>query len=278
MSERIDYEAEYNNRARVPEHPAIIEGWTRDAEAYRQAVGARFEAHTYGGGERQTLHIFRPEEDRGGALVVFIHGGYWQAFGPSTFSHMAAGLNQQGITVAVPGYDLCPAVRVGDIVDQMRQACATLAREGRPLVVAGHSAGGHLAACMLASDWTAIDQGLRRDLVPAAYTVSGLFDLPPLIDTNVNKALRMDEAEARASSPLFWPAPAGRLLDAVVGGEESGEYLRQSREIVDRWGAEGVATRLEIVPGANHFTVIAPLADPNSAMTRRIADLARTVG
>jgi arylformamidase len=66
------------------------------------------------------------------------------------------------------------------------------------------------------------------------------------------------------------------LFDAVVGGEESPEYLRQSRTIAERWGAAGVRTRYEAVPGANHFTVVAPLADPDSAMTRRVAALAKT--
>ena len=181
---------------------------------------------------------------------------------------MARGLNAHGIAVAIPGYDLCPQVRVGDIIEEMRTACRRLADRG-PIVVAGHSAGAHLAACLLATDWG------PQGLVPAAYALSGLFDLEPLRATYVNEALGMSEAEARRLSPLFWPPPAGRVLDAVVGEVESGEYHRQSRAIVERWGAAGVRTRFEAVPGANHFTVVAPLADPDSPMTLRIADLAR---
>jgi arylformamidase len=160
---------------------------------------------------------------------------------------------------------------VGDIVDQMRQACAALAGQG-PLVAAGHSAGGHLAACLLATDWRKL--GLRADLVGSAYAISGLFDLAPLLATQVNTALRMSEPEARRLSPITWRPPAGRTFDAVVGAQESSEYLRQSREIVEQWGQAGVVARYEEVPGANHFTVIAPLSEPDSAMTRRIADLA----
>ena len=111
--------------------------------------------------------------------------------------------------------------------------------------------------------------------MPAAFALSGLFDLEPLVGTSINGALRLDAAEARRLSPLFWPPPQGRSLDAVVGGEESAEYLRQSRTIAEGWGAAGVATRYEAVPGANHFTVIAPLADPASPAVRRLADLAR---
>lgn len=265
----VDYEAEYNNRARVPEHPGIIEGWALDAAAYREAAGPRFTTLPYGAGERQAMDLFEPDRP-GGGTAVFVHGGYWQALDRSFFSHLARGLNAHGIAVALPGYDLCPRVRVGDIVDQIRAACRALARRG-PLVVAGHSAGGHLAACMLASDWAGL--GAPPDLVPAAYAISGLFDLKPLVATSVNTALGMDDAEAGRLSPLHWAPPAGRRLDAVVGGDESAEYLRQSRTIAERWGRAGVETRFEAIPGANHFTVVAPLADPASAMTRRIAEL-----
>jgi len=144
---------------------------------------------------------------------------------------------------------------------------------GRPLVISGHSAGGHLAACLLATDWPAFDASLPEDLVMAAYAISGLFDLEPLVDTSINKALHLDQATARAASPLFWNAPARGSLDAVVGDNESAEYFRQSRTIVERWGA-GIATRFGTVPGANHFTAIAPLADANSPMVSRLRELA----
>ena len=115
------------------------------------------------------------------------------------------------------------------------------------------------------------------DLVPAAYAISGVFDLAPLVHVSQNADLRLDEAEARRVSPLYWKVPAGRTLDAVVGSLESGEFLRQSKIIIDGWGARGVATRYEEIAGANHFTVVDPLSNPDSAMTRRIVDLAQMV-
>ena len=173
----------------------------------------------------------------------------------------------------MPSYDLCPNVSIDDIIGEMRAACRELARLGRPLVVSGHSAGGHLAACMLATDWPAYDASLPGKLVRAAYAISGLFELEPLVGTSINKALGLDRAAARAASPLFWTAPAGATLDAVVGGAESAEYHRQSRTIVDVWGGAGVATRFGTVPDANHFTAIAPLADPASAIVARLKQL-----
>jgi len=266
----VDYEVEYNNRARVPENPALIAGWAADAAAYREHYPPR--AIPYGPGIRHSIDFFAG--DRDGATVVFIHGGYWQALDGSFFSHLAAGLNAHGISVAIPSYDLCPAVTVDQIIEQMRMAARELARLQRPLVVSGHSAGGHLAACLIATDWVLFDPALPRDLVVAAYAISGLFELGPLVETSINTALGLDHAAATAASPLFWTPPPRGSLDAVVGGHESAEYFRQSRTVVERWGAAGVPTRFGVIPDANHFTAVAPLADPTSPMVSRLRELA----
>jgi arylformamidase len=266
----VDYEVEYNNRARVPENPSLIAGWAKDAAAYRERHAPRSIA--YGPGARNRIDFFSGNHE--GPIVVFIHGGYWQALDGSSFSHLAGGLNAHGISVAIPTYDLCPDVTVDGIIREMRMASRELARFGRSLVISGHSAGGHLAACMLATDWPAFDASLPEDLVIAAYAISGLFDLGPLVETSINNALLLDHTTARAASPLFWNAPKRGSLDAVVGENESAEYFRQSRTIVERWGAAGVATRFGTVPNANHFTAIAPLADSNSPMVLRLKELA----
>lgn len=274
----IDYEVEYNNRARVPENPVLMAGWVRDAAAYREQHAPR--RITYGPGPRHVIDVFAGEgqdndKDQGKApLVVFIHGGYWQALDGSSFSHMARGLNAHGITVAVPTYDLCPQVSVAEIIEEMHQATRELAKLSGRLVISGHSAGGHLAACMLATDWKAYDASLPPGLVSAAYTISGLFELEPLVPTSVNKALGLTPVAAHAASPLFWSPPTHGSLDAVVGELESAEYHRQSRSLVEAWGQAGLATRFGSVPAANHFTAIAPLSDPASSMTSRLKELA----
>ncbi len=274
----VDYEAEYNNRARVPEHPEIFARWAREAENYRvdtlKAGRAQLEL-PYGDTPRQIVDLFFPQAGESAPLALFIHGGWWRSLDSSLFSQMASGLNAHGVAVAVAGYDLCPNVAIADIVEQMRRACAFLwQRFSRRMFVYGHSAGGHLAAAMVATDWPSLYPKAPANLVPAGYAISGVFDLSPLTGISVNQDLRLDVAEARKMSPLFWPVPAGRIFDAVVGGLESSEFKRQSRAIVGAWQGKA-RTRYEEIAGTNHFTIIDALADPNSAMVARVAELAK---
>ena len=159
----------------------------------------------------------------------------------------------------------------------MRTAGLFLWRKyGRPFAVYGHSAGGHLTACLVATDWTTLAPDAPHDLAPAGYAVSGVFDLAPLAKISVNEDLKLTDKSAHELSPLYWQVPPGRILDAVVGAEESSEFLRQSRTIAEAWRQGMAMTRYEAPPG-NHFTVIDPLADPSSAMTKRIVELAQQV-
>ena len=276
----VDYEAEYNNRARVPEYPEIFARWARQAEDYRAEALKRGSAElglSYGDTPRQTVDLLLPEAGASAPLAMFVHGGYWRSLDPSSFSHMARGLNGRGIAVVMIGYDLCPIVTVGAIIEQVRRACVFLwLRFGRRLMIYGHSAGGHLTAAMVATDWPALYPKAPADLVPAGYAISGLFDLTPLIGLSMNQDLRLDAAEARRVSPMFWPLAPGRVLDAVVGDLESDEFKRQSRTVAETWRQAKAQTRYQECPG-NHFTVVDPLADPESAMVARIAELAQEV-
>lgn len=273
----VDYEVEYNNRARVPEHAEIFARWQREGAAYRASVHNAKLGLSYGPSMRRTIDLFPARHDDQAPLAMFIHGGYWRSLEPSMFSQAAAGPNALGITVAVAGYDLCPHVSIADIIEQMRVACLMLWRKRRQRIfVYGHSAGGHLAACMVATDWKAFASDAPADLVPAAYSISGVFDLLPLVHVSMNQDLRLGEADARRVSPLHWSIPAVRSLDAVVGALESDEFLRQSKTIAESWRRGATLTRYEEIAGTNHFTVVDALADPDSAMTARVAALAQS--
>ena len=256
----LDLEAQYNNRAVVPDHPAVMARWRTDAEAARAAHPHRTVA--YGPGAREVIDLF--EVAQGAPVVVFIHGGYWQALDRSWFSWVAPAFLAHGVGLAIPSYDLCPDVRLERIVDQMRAAVALIDETAghRPVVV-GHSAGGHLAACLLSEGRT-----------EAAVAISGVFDLAPLIPTSLNAALRLDQAEAEALSPIHWPVPAGAVLDCVVGGAETQAFRDQSRVMADLWRAGGAETRFEALDDLNHFTVLDPLADSASRLVKRIVGLA----
>jgi arylformamidase len=274
----IDYEAEYNNRARVPEHPEIFARWAGDSEFFRADMLKSGRAElglSYGDTPKQYIDLFLPEAGEAAPLAIFIHGGWWRSLDPSFYSQVARGPTARGVLVAVVGYDLCPNVTIADIIEQIRRACVFLwLRFNRRMVVYGHSAGGHLAAAMVATDWPSLYPKAPADLVPAGYSVSGVFDLTPLIGISVNQDLRLDAASARRLSPVYWPLKPGRSFDAVVGGLESSEFKRQSRLIMETW--QSVAdTRYQEIPDTNHFTVVDALADPQSSMTARVTELAK---
>lgn len=243
-------EAEYNNSAKVPAAGGIVAGWVRAAADFR--AGHRYAEFDvgYGPGGRQMMDIFWPGPARDVPVAMFIHGGYWQRLDKSFVSHLAAGLNAHGVAVAMPSYDLCPLVSLATLTGQLRAAAGFLrARHGRCDLAMGHSAGGHLAAMLLAAG-----------LVPAAMPISGLFDLRPLVHTTVNDGVRFDAAEAWRLSPLALPRPSGRL-HALVGGNEGDEYANQSRRLARGW-----AGRWDVLPWHDHFTIPGDLAAPHSAM------------
>jgi arylformamidase len=183
---------------------------------------------------------------------------------------MARGLNMRGVTVAVTSYDLTPQVSVARIIEQVRRACLFLwQRYGRRLVVFGHSAGGHLAAAMAATDWSM--HGAPADLIAGGYAISGAFDLEPLLGTSMNRDWKLDAAEARALSPVHWTLQEGVIFDAVVGALESDEFKRQSRLLSGAWRIPYAE-----IAGANHFSILDPLCDPASTMVGRLAVMART--
>ena len=268
---------QYNNRARVPEHPEILARWA-EASAMARSRMTRVLDLPYGDSAAQTLDVF-PAAAPGSPVLVFIHGGWWRSLDKQDHSFIAPAFVRAGALVVVPNYGLCPAVGIDTIALQMVRAlvwtwrhAARFGGDPQRIVVAGHSAGGHLATMLLCCDWRSQGPDLPPHLVGAALSVSGLVDLSPIRQVPfLTDDLRLSPALARRLSPVFFPRPAGRLVCAV-GGDESEEFLRQSALMRQAWGARTVPV-VEVVPHANHFTVLHALVDVGEALHGHALDL-----
>ena len=269
----------YNNRAAVADHPHWLAQYP-ELSAITRARHRHLLDLRYGPGPLQTVDLFLPERMPGGTFV-FIHGGYWRALDKADFHFVAGPLLEQGIAVAVANYDLCPAVSIAKIVDQCRQLMVWIARQGPRhgvpadnVVVGGHSAGGHLAAMMLATDWEAL--GLTRDPFVGGVTLSGVHDLKPLVLSSMNSDLRLTNAEAARISPVNHVSLSPAPMLVAVGGAETSEFIRQAQLLWDAWpeNAQPAAGPL-IVAGRHHFNVVVDHADPESELTRATLALFR---
>src|SRR5512143_60064 len=264
----------YNLRAAFPDHPAWFARSAAESAAARAALGPKLDLR-YGPGPQETLDLFVPAAPAR-ATFVFLHGGYWRALDKYDFSFVAPPFVARGIAVAVVNYDLCPAVSIADIVVECRRALVWLVRNGAAhganpdrIVVAGHSAGGHLVAMLYATDWAA--EGLARNPLAGGVSLSGVHDLAPLVLFSYNVDLKLTEAEAARLSPVRYPPQTKAPLLLAVGADETSEFLRQARLLWDAWPAcrpPGASAPL-FVPARDHFSVGADYGSPDSELTRQ---------
>jgi arylformamidase len=253
-----DPDRDYMNGAFIPGGADYPDRWTRAASNFRAAMAHRSGLDLpYGSGDRQRLDLFLPEGTPRG-LVVFVHGGYWHLFSKGHWSHLAAGPLAHGLAVAMPGYTLAPEARIAGITAEIAQACryATTLVAG-PMVVTGHSAGGHLAARMGCAD---IDAPAAR-VVP----ISPLAELEPLIATSMNATLKLGAAEAAAESPVRHTLRKGVTAHVWVGAEERPAFLWQARVLAEEWDCPWTAD-----PGRHHFDVVEGLEDPSSPLCQAV--------
>lgn len=260
----MDLDDAYNNRDHIAGAEGYPPRWEEAAREWREvehAVGRARLNIAYGTGARNTLDLFLPA-GRPEGLVVFVHGGYWRAFDNKCWSHLAAGATARGWAAAMPGYTLAPEARISEITDEIAAAitkAATLV--AGPVVLTGHSAGGHLVARMLCRD-VALPENVTarfRRVVP----ISPVSDLRPLIHTLMNEDFRLDEAEAAAESPVLEKTPRSVPVTVWVGGDERPAFLDQARWLAEAWPT----AELHIEPAKHHFDVIDGLANPDSALT-----------
>ena len=255
-------EREYNNRALVPEHPAFFARWERDSGFVRSTLPCTLDL-AYGPDPRHRLDWY-PAAGRVRGTVVFIHGGYWRSLDKSMFSWLAASYVPEGLNFAMLNYRLCPAVRIDDIVDDVVAGMSWLMgggpsplTDGKPVVVTGHSAGGHLVGALFATQRDRLRFDPAR--IAGGVSISGLFDFEPLRIHSFNSDFHLDHAAVARLNLYDKDTTIKAPLVAAVGGDESSEFQRQSRLIAERWSPQ--APPAMVLPGVNHFSIVDAFAE-----------------
>lgn len=269
-------EGQYNNRANVPEHPELLAEWAEKSAAWEaQAKRPQYDI-AYGDSPAETLDLFLANAEAA-PVHMYIHGGYWQANSKKSSNFVAKPLVAAGAHVAVIDYALCPEVTIDEIARQCRAALGWLWREaerfgGDPerITISGHSCGGQLVGMAMATDWHEFGPGLPSDLVKGGVSISGVFDLEPLVNTSINAKVGMDREAALRNSPIHMEPASDAPLALYWGGEETDAFRRQSEDMAGAWSAKGVPTHTESIPGVNHFTVLTGMEDPAHPATRAI--------
>ncbi|QPF90440.1 alpha/beta hydrolase [Bradyrhizobium commune] len=262
-------EAQYALRKRHPEREDIYRDHQQRSAALRAAGNCRLD-NRYAAGPRCVLDVF-PAGD-GAPVFFFIHGGYWRALDKSYVSFIAEHYRNAGMTVVMPSYDLVPAVRVHEIVEQVRLAFAWSLAHLRParVVVSGHSAGGQLAAMLV------LDQAVRgHGRIVGLVGVSGAFDLRPLLRTSINRDLTLSVDEAADVSPFLrlqnLPNDAKLVpLLGVVGGDETEGFKHWTSDLVSGWRKRGGTADYCEIPGSNHFSVLDRIAEADGEVLRAV--------
>lgn len=267
-----EFDAQYNLRAGRPAYEeTVIPGWVADSEAARSTLNCSLDIR-YGTGEKQKLDVFHCENPSAPTLL-YVHGGYWQRGDKSIYSFLAAPFVAAGVNVIVVGYDLCPAVSITRISEEIREAVAHIWRHAAELqinrdrlTVMGHSAGGHITQMMMATHWPTFGADLPIDLVKSGIPVSPLSYLEPVRLTEaLNTGIRMDASEAAAESPMTNHPPVTNAPQlVVVGGAETDEFQRQARMYVEAYATAPRRIELYVVPDVDHFDELNVLADRTS--------------
>jgi len=269
------FESEYNVRSLRSDYGDVVAGWNQRSSYLHRTLDCRLDV-AYGEGERERMDIFTGNGP-GAPTLIYLHGGYWQRGDKSIYGFVAKPFIDSGINVVIPNYDLCPAGTIPGITDQIQRLIIWLWRNADSLGmsknhinISGHSAGGHLTAMMLATDWPVLGDDLPPDIIKSAIPVSGIYELEPLRKTTINDAVGIDEWTASDYSPLYLTPASDAPILVSVGGAETSLFHQQTENLIDEWGQYSAGITRHTEPGVDHFDVVNRLADPESAFFKRV--------
>jgi arylformamidase len=267
MTEPNWHELQYNPRTTVANASEIIPAWKIRAEQTRERF--KFDADvSYGPHPREVFDFYRSLNSKG--TVIYIHGGYWRMLSKVETSWVADGFVGQGVSVALINYPLCPEVSLSDIRGSIVRAFVHLYKnvlnddERANIVVAGHSAGGHLAALHLATDWAS--HGLPENPIAGVIAISGIYDVAPLMHTTMNADICINEETAPALNLMLAQVKSHAQILFAVGGDEPSEFHRQASDQAKSWAS--LHPKILSLPHTNHFTVVDSLAEPRGALNK----------
>jgi arylformamidase len=271
-------DAQYNNRAKVANVDDYKAAQYVASDRVRGSMRAVLDI-AFGPGADERLDLFLPETANSASVHVFFHGGYWKSNHKEEFAFAATPFIDAGAIVAVVEYSLIPSVTMAELIRQCRAATGWVWRNaaaygGDPdrITVSGHSAGGHITAMMMATDWPVFDSDLPAGLVKAGIGISGLYDLVPVQISSQNDDLGLTTEEAVEFSPMLMEPKGGGKILLPVGGDEGPEFIRQSDDLAAAWCAKGVDAKSWVLPGDNHFSIVNQYIDPHSVLSRAARD------
>ena len=267
-------DAQYRLRPIWPDAPEVIAFRESESARVRERLSGRLDL-AYGSGAKETLDIFPPAGGGPAPAIVYIHGGYWMGSDKSDTSYVAPGFVDEGIAFATINYTLAPEADMDRIVADCRRAVAWIWKNAKELgvdrdrlFVAGHSAGGHLTAMMLATDWKSVDPALPAAPFRGACALSGLHDLEPVRLTFMNETLGLTPEMVARNSPLYLDPAMDVPLLLSVGEFETDEFKRHQSELFAAWTAKGLAIEEVSAPGCHHYTIIGHFGDPETQLHR----------
>tara|TARA_Y100001970_G_scaffold294356_1_gene451391 strand:- start:1938 stop:2810 length:873 start_codon:yes stop_codon:yes gene_type:complete len=280
--DREGLDRQYDLRSLWPDVPAVIDRRENESARVRERINGRLDI-AYGESAGERLDIFPPSNSRnGGPALIYIHGGYWQLSDKNDTTYIAPAFLDAGINFITLNYTLAPAATLDDMVRQCRQAVAWIWHHAAEIGInrdrlhlAGHSAGGHLTAMMLATDWTKFDRGLPPDPIAGACALSGLYDLEPIRLCFVNDVLGLEADAVIRNSPLYLDPLLNIPVILSVGENETDEFKRHQKELFSAWSAKGLAVEQILAPDCHHYTIVEHFGDPNGELHRAMIEMMR---